>query len=375
MSVVSVINTTSYSEDVIYRAVCGHFDRLGVAGDIRPGMRILIKPNLLYAKRPEFAVTTHYSLIAAVIRALRELGAENITVADSSGGLYNAEHMNAVYSSCGLKRPGIEEYLNHDFTFAARHTQEGFAVKSFNLITPVLNADYIINLPKLKTHAMTTVSAGVKNLFGTIPGLQKPDMHCRFPELPAFARMLCELALTVKPDVTIIDAVDSMEGNGPGGGTVKHTGITLSSRDVFALDAAAVGFMGLEPLRIPHLMAARDMGLYPDDVVIEGDGLTPCSPPFRLPDTTRGVGFTDSIPKIFRAPAQKVMTGLLRSFPSVDKSKCIGCGRCSESCPQHIISITNKKASMPRRGCISCFCCQEMCPVHAISAKRGLRGL
>ncbi len=373
MSQVSVINVSSYDEGSIYNAICGHLEMAGKARLPHPGARVLLKPNLLSGRKPETAVTTHWSIISALIRRLQELGISDIVVADSPGGLYTPEHFRSVCSAAGLRRPGIEEYLNNDFTFGSKQTQKGFSVRSFNLITPVLQADYIINLPKLKTHAMTTVSAGVKNLFGAIPGLQKPGMHRRFPELAGFVRMLCELAATISPGLTILDAVDSMEGNGPGGGTVKHTGLTLASSDVFALDTAACRFMGLDPGAVPHLIAASGMGLLPDEVKYVGDPFAACPEPFTLPDATKSTSFIDSVPKPFRGAASRVMDWLLRSYPSIDASKCVGCGRCAESCPQHIIKLRGGKASMPRRDCISCFCCQEMCPVHAISAKRCLK--
>ncbi len=375
MSVVSVVEAPSYDGDVIYSAVSKHFEALGVAEDLKPGMRILLKPNLLYGKKPEAGITTNPAIVRAVIRWLTGRGHKNIVVADSSGGLFTAEYMKSVYSASGLRVPGIEEYLNQDFTFGRKAAREGFETRAFNLITPVLEADYIINLPKLKTHAMTTVSIGVKNLFGTIPGLQKPDMHRRYPETRDFVKMLCELCETVKPNLTLLDAVDSMEGNGPGGGTVRHTGVTLCSRDVYALDMMAVKFMGLNVFDMPHLAAARDMKLLPETVTVTGDDLIPCSPAFKLPDTIKSTGFDDSVPKLLRKPARFVLDTLLRSYPSVDKSKCVGCGKCAESCPQKIIKIEKKKAGMPRKNCISCFCCQEMCPVHAISVKRGLRSL
>ncbi len=375
MSFVNAVKVPSYDQELVYAAVCRHFEALGVARDLSPDTRVLLKPNLLYGKKPEAGVTTNPAILKAVIRWLTERGFSNIVVAESSGGLFNAEYMRGVYSASGLRVPGIQEYLNRDFTYRSVPTREGFTVRSFNLITPVTGAGYIINLPKLKTHAMTTVSAGVKNLFGTIPGLQKPDMHRRYPNTRDFVRMLCELCETVRPNVTLLDAVDSMEGNGPGGGTVRHTGLTLTSRDVYALDVAAVRFMGLEPGEMPHLMAAREMGLWPERVELSGDEIAPCSPAFRLPDAVKSTGFDDAVPRFLRKPAELVMDRLLRSYPHVDRSKCVGCGRCAESCPQKIIRVENKKAGMPRRGCISCFCCQEMCPVHAISVKRGLRGL
>lgn len=372
---VHVVKTPSYDERDVYAAVCRHFEALEVARDLAPSMTVLLKPNLLYGKKPEAGITTNPAIIKAVIRWLHEHGIDKIVVADSSGGLYTAEYMRTVYGASGLRVPGIEEYLNRDFTYERVPTREGFTVKSFNLISAVTKADYIINLPKLKTHAMTTVSVGVKNLFGTIPGLQKPDMHRRYPKTEDFVHMLCELCETVRPDVTLLDAVDSMEGNGPGGGTVRHTGLTLCARNVYALDVTAVQFMGLDPSEMPHLKAARAMGLWPETINVAGDELVPCSPAFKLPDSVKSTGFEDSVPRLLRKPAEIVLDNLLRSYPKVDRSKCVGCGKCAESCPQKIIKVVDKKAGMPKKGCISCFCCQEMCPVHAIHVKRGLRGL
>lgn len=373
MPVISVKKVPDYDENAVYEAVCAHFAALGVERDLRPGMRILIKPNLLSGDKPEKAVTTHHTVVSAVVRWLKERGMTAITVADSSSGIYTEEHMRSVYHLSGLDKPDLVPYLNHDFTFRAVETPPGFTVRAFNLITPAADADYIINLAKLKTHSMTTMSAGVKNLFGTIPGLQKPDMHYRYPNLADFTHMLCELALTVKPAVTLLDAVVSMEGNGPGGGTPKKTGLTLASRDPFALDAAAARFMGLDPDTVPHLMAARKLGVLPDELAFTGDELAPCPVPFVMPDAVQSVTFADMFPAFIRGPAVKLANALLRSYPSVDRAKCVGCGKCAESCPQHIITVTGGKASMPRRGCISCFCCQEMCRFGAISAKRVLK--
>ncbi len=375
MTAVNAVKLSSYDEKLVYEAVCRHFEAMEVAKDLTPDTRIALKPNLLYGKKPEACVTTNPAILKAVIRWLTERGFKSIVVAESSGGLFTAEYMRSVYSASGLRVPGIEEYLNRDFTFAPKTSPEGFEHRSFNIITPLLEADYIISLPKLKTHAMTTVSIGVKNIFGSIPGLQKPDMHRRCPKTEDFVKMLCELCETVKPALTLLDAVDSMEGNGPGGGTVRHTGLTLCSKNVYALDTAAVRFMGLDIESIPHLRAASSMGLVPGDIELTGDSFEPCSPPFKLPDAVKSTGFEDSVPKLLRRPAAFVMDKLLRSYPVVDRSKCVGCGKCAESCPQKIIKIENKKAGMDRRGCISCFCCQEMCPVHAISAKRILKTL
>lgn len=215
----TIYHVPEYKEELIYDAVCKAMDALSIAQDMRPDLKVVIKPNLVMAKGPEFPATTHPLVIKAVVRWLREHGVSHITLAESSGGLYNAEHMKNVYQVCGMKQLAPDVTLNMDFSAQTINCREGFANHSFHLITPILNADYIINICKLKTHAMTGYSGGIKNLFGTIPGLEKPQMHYRWPDIRDFSRMLLELAQTVNPQLTIIDAIDAMEGNGPTGGT------------------------------------------------------------------------------------------------------------------------------------------------------------
>ena len=370
MPLVSVKYVPSYDEELLYNAVSEHFENLGASEELKPGLRVLIKPNLLAPRKPDTAVTTHHALLASVIRYLKARGVSDIVVADSSAGPYINASLKAVYSAAGYLREDTAPYLNYDLTYKTVECPEKNPSNSFNIITPVLDADYIINLPKLKTHSMTTFSGGVKNLFGVIPGLQKPDMHRRFPTPSVFCSMLCQLCTVVAPSITIMDAIDSMEGNGPGGGTVKHTGLTLASKDAFSLDTVAADFMGVSPENAPLLIEARKMGLVSGYPELCGDSFSPFPEPFVLPDTVQNTNFTSSLPKPIRKVSAFLIDGLLRSYPRVDPSACVACGKCAESCPQKIISLATGKAKMPRRGCISCFCCQEVCPAHAIYAKR-----
>ena len=357
MSIVSVRRSPDYQPETLYRSVCEHFEAVNLAADLTPDTRVLLKPNLLAARDPSLATTTHPALLAAIAKRLRELGVQNLVLADSPGGLYTPAALRRVYAACDLNTLSEWLTLNEDVTFAD--------VQGFALIQPVVQADLVINCPKLKTHGLTTMSGAVKNLFGCIPGLRKPEIHCLKPSVDSFCEMLIDLSLAVKPALIVMDAVDCMEGNGPGGGTVKTVGYTLCSRDPYALDEAAATLMALPSGMTPPLVrAARQRGLsHPTTVETVGDPLLAAQPPFQLPDAIVKGERLLSVNGLFHR-----FFGRRRTYPFVRTEKCVGCGQCAESCPKGIIRIANKKAVIGARGCISCFCCQEMCPAHAIDA-------
>lgn len=356
MPVVSVLKTERYDETLLDRAIAAHFEALHVADDLKPGMKVLLKPNLLTGRDPSMAVTTHPVVLRAVAKWLRAHGIEHITLADSPGGLYTAASLRKVYAACKLTQLADVLILNEDCTSGEKN--------GFNLLTPVLEADYIINCARLKTHGLTVMSAGVKNLFGCIPGLQKPEWHAKRSTLSGFSEMLIELCETVQPNLTLIDAIDCMEGNGPGGGTVRYMGYTLCSRSPYAADEIGAQLMGLADRMAPVVQAARKRGLPADPVVLIGDPVIPAVPPFKLPDAIVGKERLLSFNGLFHH-----FFGRKRSYPKLIPDRCIGCGKCAESCPEHLIQIVDRKAVIQRKGCISCFCCQEMCPAHAIDAR------
>jgi uncharacterized protein (DUF362 family)/ferredoxin len=373
MSIITVQQADQYEPETLKRAIDAHFEALNVENDIKPGMKVLIKPNLVTARRPEQSVTTHPEIIRAICHWLRDRGVDDITVADSPGGPHMTANLKTVYNLSGMNQLSDVAKLNLDTGYASVQCPAGFLNKSFNIINPILEADYIINAAKLKTHGMTTLSAGIKNLFGAIPGLQKPELHYRFPDPNDFARMLLEIAQIVKPQITVIDAVHAMEGNGPNSGTTRYMGLTFASRDMYAQDWTACTLMGIDPGSVSMLRLAREMNLFqPEEAEIIGFKPEPSEPPFKLPDSI-DADLLKHLPGFLRRPLTPVVTKLVKPVPDVDLSKCIGCGKCAESCPSKIIVIRDKKANISRKKCISCFCCQEMCPVHAIGVKRKIK--
>ncbi|MFQ7726023.1 MAG: DUF362 domain-containing protein [Ruthenibacterium lactatiformans] len=205
-----------YASAALAAAVEDIFAQSAAARALGPRSRVLVKPNLVAKHAPEKAVTTHPAVLDAVCAALRRRGVESITVADSPGGLYNPAVMKSIYKASGLlavcERHGALAYTACE---AAPRKTDGVRVKEFSLLRPVLEADFIIDLPKVKTHVMTGMSCAVKNLFGTVPGLQKAEFHMRFPEKEPFGEMLVDLCETVRPQLIIADGVLAMEGDGP----------------------------------------------------------------------------------------------------------------------------------------------------------------
>ncbi len=370
MSIVSVQETKSYDPDEMLAVVDAHFKILGIKGDLFPSMKVLIKPNLLGAHQPAQAATTHPAIVSAIVAWLKDNGVENIVIADSPGGTYRRGYLKGVYESCGYLPLEGEAQLNYDTGFTNVTCPDEFDSSSFNIIDPIVNADYIINVAKLKTHALATMTAGVKNLFGAIPGLQKPEWHFKYPDINDFCRVLVELALLVAPQVTMIDAVVAMEGNGPLNGRVRRMDLTLASRDVFSQDYIATKLMGLVPETIPILRQAERLKLInPDEIKTVGFDAKPVHPPFKLPES---ISSGNNRSFLVRSVAG-ILKRVYCAVPYIDIKKCIGCGKCAESCPMKLIEIREHKAGMQIKHCISCFCCQEMCPKDAVGVRHVFR--
>ena len=367
--VVSVTHTDNYQLEQVYADMHTHFERLGLSQYLRPGMHVLIKPNLVLKRSPEEATTTHPVIVEAIVRCVQEYGVTDITIADSPGGPFTESALHGIYAMSGMsgvaERTGAK--LNYDTGSFVRKRMENKLVHRFTLIQPIQNADFIINAVKVKTHGMTMLSGGVKNLFGTVPGLMKPEFHWRVPDKSQFCEMLVDLCETIAPNLTIADAVVSMEGDGPTGGVPKQTGFLLSSLSPYALDMALCKMIGLSFGEVYTVKHAVERGLCPKDISdirIVGDELIRI-PDFHMPKS-KSIAFSEKIPRVFRPITDKLLT----SKPVIRKKDCVGCGKCAESCPAKTIRIIDKKAHIQYKKCIRCFCCHEMCPIRAIDIKR-----
>ena len=364
----------SYERDALARRVETLCSRCEAAQALSARSRVLVKPNLLAKHAPEKAVTTHPAVLAAVLEALQKRGVTDITVADSPGGLYNAAAMKSIYAASGLAevcaRYGAKAYTACEW--APRKTN-GALVREFSLIRPALEADFIVNVPKLKTHVMTGLSCAVKNLFGTVPGLQKAEFHMRFPEKERFGDMLTDLCETVRPQLTVVDGVQAMEGDGPAGGAPCFVGLVAGGEDPYAIDLVMCRLIGLSAGQVPYLAAAQKRGLCakaPDDaLLLDPDGAAAPIGGYKLPESYANIDFATHAPRALRW-AVPGMERWIAPRPKINRKKCIGCGKCAQICPGHTIKVENQKAKILQKDCIRCFCCHEMCPVKAIDVKR-----
>ena len=201
---VALVQAQQYDPALIDRAVERLLELLNIPSEWFCGKRVLIKPNLLMRRQPQEATTTHPLLIKSLADWLYRAKAAQVIIADSPGGLYTPVALRGIYQTCGMQQAAEQSgaVLNFDVGYQTVAAKDACICREFNLIHPVVQADLILSVGKLKTHCMTGLSGGVKNLFGCIPGLQKPQMHYRFQNTGDFCSMLVDLAQTVAPQAS-----------------------------------------------------------------------------------------------------------------------------------------------------------------------------
>lgn len=364
MTIVSIVACEAYDPEAVRRALEVAMAPLGGMGRfVQPGMRVLLKPNLIAPFPLDRAVTTHPTVVRAVAEMVQEAGGE-VWIGDSPAGpirnpesLWRRTGMTEVAAATGARLvpfDGAEwRHLRGQDYFIAR---------------PVLAADLVITLPKLKTHTLTLYTGAVKNLFGIIPGTRKREVHYRAPAVPDFSRALADVLELVRPGLAITDGVIGQEGNGPGaGGTPRAYGCLAASADPVALDAVLSRAMGCRPGEVFHLQEAAARGLGVGDlkaIEVAGDRRVLDFGPVRLPVVQRVLRVP--LPRWLVAPLQRVTWIRPRLTTPED---CVGCERCAEACPKEAIT-PGRPPRFWLDQCVGCMCCAEVCPQGVIAPHR-----
>ena len=377
-SIVALVPVDTYEQAAVDAAVRKGVELLGGIGAfVKPEEKILLKPNLLSGALPQKAITTHPAVFSAAVKLLREAGYEHLSYGDSPGNPATTPVKAAAAAGISelAQRFGVEKA---DFdTGSVVRFPEGKTAHSFYLCHGVQEADAVINLCKMKTHALERITGGVKNLYGCICGAKKAVGHAQYPSSEVFADMLADLNKCVHPRLHIMDGIVAMEGNGPTSGVPRPMNVMLFSADPVAMDAVFCALIDLDPATVPTCVSGEKYGVGTMRAerirILTPEGEITCreaAEKYGQPD------FDVRRDKLSRSLMMKLMPLLpfLQDRPKVDRKKCVACGLCEKACPvpeKAVRSGNGRKAVYDYKKCIRCYCCQEMCPAKAITVHHG----
>lgn len=310
MSTVSLIRAQSYQTEKLQASLETLLEPLGGIGAfVKPGDRVLLKPNLLTGSRPTKECVTRGEMVYCVAKMVQAVGGKPFMgdspafgsargVAESNGYLPLLEELNIPIVEFNGKR---YETVSKDFNH-------------LRLSKQAMEADVVINLPKIKSHTQLTMTMGVKNLFGCVPGKMKAWWHMEAgKDASRFGQMLVETARSIAPDLTIVDGIIGHEGNGPIGGEPRDLGVLAASADVFACDRALIEIINVDPQIIPTIAASQRLGLCPELADIHfplehPDALKITD--WQLPETLMPIDF--GLPRVVRSTFKHLYIRLIK---------------------------------------------------------------
>jgi len=345
---VFIAKCKDYEQIQVNAAVDRVLDAFGGAGAILNGRKkVLVKPNLIMPRKPEDAATTHPAVIEAVCAAFIKAGAE-VSIIDSTGGPHTKMILRLLYGRTGMKEAAKNSGAKLSFNTKSKKVEyaEGRIMQKFDLLAPVVDADLVVSVAKVKTHGFQAMTGCVKNLFGCIPGMGKPMLHRKYAKREDFAGMLVDICGYIKPGFNILDGIYGMEGAGPTAGTPKYMGAILGGVSPYAADLALCFLMGLRT----------------DSVYTIGEAAAR-----RLaPENAGSLTWLGENPEEFRTNFKPAVNHKNDNVPEILEN-CTGCAECARICPMKCIKIIDKKAVITGKNCIRCYCCHEFCPAKSIS--------
>lgn len=334
----------------------------GMSAFVKRGQKVLLKPNLLSNRSPDLAVTTHPDVLRAVIRQVKAAGGVP-SIADSPHSVFKIER---VWEDTGIAAVSREEgapLINLEKAGSTPVSAHGL---EFGIAKPVLDADVVINLPKVKTHMLTVLTCAVKNLYGTIPGNQKTMLHRKNPDVASFSRLLGEICIRVKPSLSLCDGVVGMEGPGPSAGRPVRLGYLAASSDPFALDRGMCRLLRIPERAVPYLKhdpALKTAGGARVELCFAGTTW----PELRLPRFSRP---SSILGRLIPGALARMLGRFVWMRPYIDE-RCVLCGLCVKACPVSALRIEPgaRRPALDAGRCIECCCCHEVCPQKAIEMR------
>lgn len=374
MEKVVLLKCTDYNVELIEKKLREGFELLGGHTYLRKlipeNSKVLLKPNFLTVIKKGSPVITHYAMFEAVVRIVKEY-TDNISFGDSpgSGDTRKAAEKSGlmeVADRYGVKFADFNEAVHVEL-------EKPLMYKFWNVAKAAYEADVVITLPKLKTHAMMYYTGAVKNQFGCVPGSIKAEWHTKLPDAGNFSKMLFDLNSVVGTSFAIIDGIVAMEGNGPRNGTPKKLDAIIMGQSLTAVDSTAVRLIGYDNvMAVPFLKTAQETKwgvVKPEEIEILGEKVDSMKcKDFKLSRNAKVVNLLT--PRL-----NNFVASLTAPDPVLVEDKCIGCKKCDEVCPERskVISFVQRNNKIVPtwnyKNCIRCFCCQELCPKGAIVTK------
>jgi uncharacterized protein (DUF362 family) len=297
---VSLIRAQSYAVDVLQDQIEAVLAPLGgMAALVKPGDRVLLKPNLLTGARPAHECVTRPEVVYCVAKLVQAAGGDPfLSDSPAFGSAHGVAKANGYLP--WLERAGVPV---REMNGKRYPTEASGELAHLRLSKEAMDADVVINLPKVKSHVQLTLTLGVKNLFGCVPGKMKAWWHMEAgKDRDRFGTMLVETARAIAPQLTLVDGILGHEGNGPSNGDPRALGVLGASTDVFALDRALVEILGVDPQQVPTVAQSIRLGVCPDGADIDFPLATPADlaiQHWRIPETLVPIDF--GLPRVLRS--------------------------------------------------------------------------
>ncbi|SIO46765.1 Uncharacterized conserved protein, DUF362 family [Singulisphaera sp. GP187] len=294
---VFVGKATSYDDD-LEGLVRRGLSEIGYTPDQFKDRSVLIKPNLVDPIGTTPHANTHPKLLCAAVEVFRRWGAGDVVVGEGQGLSRDSDQLLEASSYgpfCRERRIDVID-LNFADVVARANRTKFTSLGRFYLPRVVAEADFVVSMPKLKTHHWAGVTLAAKNLFGVLPGTYygwpKNVLHWA-----GIHQSILDIACLVRPRISIVDGIVGMEGDGPLLGTAKPLGAVVIGADPFAVDATATRLMGMEPERIAYLReaAGRRLGAVSEGRIQQvGERLADSRSPFVIPRGFSSLNHADS---------------------------------------------------------------------------------
>jgi uncharacterized protein (DUF362 family) len=258
----------------------------GVDGKAFRGRRVLLKPNMVEPSRKITHMTTHPAMVVAAAQVFRDWGAA-VSVGEAPGHVRDTEMALVESGVSDAVKDAVTPFADLNYEAVVWRPNRGGRSKLDGFWFPrsVAEADFVVSMPKMKTHHWMGLTATMKNLYGVLPGLvygwpKNVLHHAGIPQT------VYDINASMPPLIGIVDGIDCMEGDGPILGSRKAMGIVIVGTNLPAIDATVARIMGLAPKRIPYLMLADDrLGAIEESRIEQtGEAWHDVASPFKILD-------------------------------------------------------------------------------------------